>query len=88
MMLLDVFSNMPRAQVSESVMSFILWMMRESGSKDVPSLKRLQSVQQKLREQTGVKTFAQESALGNKFHMNDPRSIIEQVSTLVQLSVT
>jgi hypothetical protein len=78
-MLLDAFSNMPRAQVSDSVMKLILWMMKHSGSKDVPSFKRLQAVQRKLREQSGVKSLAQESALKNKFHVNDPRSIIEQV---------
>ncbi|KAJ7875768.1 hypothetical protein B0H14DRAFT_2306298, partial [Mycena olivaceomarginata] len=70
--------NMPRLRVSSSLTRVFLWMLRESGAKDVPSFDRLRQVQKEIRAEYGIPSIPCKSPLGNVFFINDPRTIIAQ----------
>ncbi|KAL0570869.1 hypothetical protein V5O48_011094 [Marasmius crinis-equi] len=76
MYLLDTIDNASRKRISSSVMQNFLWVLKESGVRDVPSLKRLRTCQEQLRKDTGIPSLPCKSFLGNIFHINDPRVII------------
>ncbi|KAJ7726859.1 hypothetical protein B0H14DRAFT_3098085 [Mycena olivaceomarginata] len=69
---------MPRLCVSSSLMRMFLWMLRESGAKDVPSFDRLRQVQKEIRAEYGIPSIPCKSPFGNVFFINDPRTIIAQ----------
>lgn len=77
--LLNILDNMPRLRVSSSLMRVFLWMLRESGAKDVPSFDRLRQVQKEVRAEYGIPSIPCKSPLGNVFFINDNRTIIAQV---------
>ncbi|KAF7349603.1 hypothetical protein MSAN_01685800 [Mycena sanguinolenta] len=59
-------------------MRVFLWILRETGARDVPSFDRLRQVQKQIREEYGIPSIPSKSAMGNVFFMNDPRAIIAQ----------
>jgi hypothetical protein len=77
--LLNILDNMPRLRVSSSLMRVFLWILRESGARDVPSFDRLRQVQKGIRDEYGIPSIPCKSPLGNVFYVNDPRTIIAQV---------
>lgn len=60
-------------------MKVFLWILRESGAKDIPSLDGLRKAQKKLRGKCGVPTIPKTSPRGNLYFMNDIRSIVAKV---------
>ncbi|KAJ7333330.1 hypothetical protein DFH08DRAFT_785684 [Mycena albidolilacea] len=76
MLLLDICDNLPRLPVSESLMRTFIWILKQCGANDVPSLDALRKTQKKLRNQCGVPTISCTSVQGKNFYINDPRAII------------
>ncbi|KAJ7354589.1 hypothetical protein DFH08DRAFT_922891 [Mycena albidolilacea] len=70
---------MPQLCVSSSLMCMFLWMLRESGAKDVPSFDCLCQVQKEIRAKYRIPSIPCKSPLGNVFFINNPRTIITQV---------
>ncbi|KAF7351786.1 hypothetical protein MSAN_01612000 [Mycena sanguinolenta] len=60
-------------------MRVFLWILRETGARDVPSFDRLRQVQKQIREEYGIPSIPSKSAMANVFFMNDPRAIIAQM---------
>jgi hypothetical protein len=79
MFLLDTLDSMPRLRVSDSLMKVFLWVLKASGTPDVPSFNELRKVQETLRDSSGVPSRLYKSACGNVFYMNDIRSIVTKV---------
>lgn len=79
MFLLDMLDNLPRLRLSDSQMRTILWVMKELGTRDIPSLSTLRRVQEKLRKDTAVQTTQYKSSESNIFYTNDIASQIAQV---------
>lgn len=79
MFLLDTLDSMPRLRVSDALMKVFLWVLKESGAPDVPSLGQLRKVQATLCDSSGVSSELHTSAHGNVFYMNDIRSIVSKV---------
>lgn len=84
MFLLDVLDNLPRLRLSSAQLRIILWIMKETGSRDVPSLYGLRQMQESL-EMLAVKTEQHQSSLGNTFFSNDINQIVAQVCVLALL---
>ncbi|KAJ7670812.1 hypothetical protein DFH06DRAFT_1320737 [Mycena polygramma] len=76
--LLDILDNLPRLRISSSLMRVFLWILKESGCKDVPSFDGLRRTQKKIRSEIGIPSIPCMSPLGNVFFMNDPRAIVAQ----------
>ncbi|KAJ7764704.1 hypothetical protein B0H16DRAFT_1798016 [Mycena metata] len=78
MFLLDTLDNLPRLRISSSMMRVFLWVLKESGCKNVPSFDSLRRFQKKLRAEVGIPSIPCKSPFGNIFFMNDPRAIVAQ----------
>ncbi|KAG8867809.1 hypothetical protein FRB98_003951, partial [Tulasnella sp. 332] len=78
MFLLDLLSNLPRLRLSDSHFRMILWVMKESGCRDVPALSALKALKKNLRERVGARTRQYKSDLGNVFYMNDVGYVLTQ----------
>lgn len=86
MFLLDVLDNLPRLRLSSAQLRIILWVMKETGSRDVPSLYGLRRMQESL-EKLAVTTKQYDSSLGNTFFSNDINQIVAQVRVVSLLLV-
>lgn len=60
-------------------MKAVIWMMKECGTKDVPSFSALRKKQKALTDDVGLKSRHHVSALGNHFYMNHPIDLIALV---------
>ena len=63
-------------------MNVFLWVLREAGAQNVPSLYHLRQVQTSLRKASGVPTMQHKSPKGNIYSMNDPRTLVAMVSDM------
>lgn len=86
--LLDLLDSMPRLQLSNDHMCMIIFVLKECGVPDVPSLETLRRVQDGLRENGSVPTTRHETERGNIFYVNDIGAQIAKVSLGAPVPVT
>jgi hypothetical protein len=80
MYLLDMLDNLPHLRMSNKHLEAILFVMRESGAQDVPSLDTLRCFQSKLSGSFACKPVHQVSADGNIYYINDIVAQVAEVS--------
>ncbi|KZV86368.1 hypothetical protein EXIGLDRAFT_622070, partial [Exidia glandulosa HHB12029] len=76
MFFLDLLGSLPRLRLSSAQMKMILFVMQETGARDVPTYDKLRNCQQRLRELCAPHTVQHESVRGNVFFSNDIRTTI------------
>ncbi|KAJ7880051.1 hypothetical protein B0H14DRAFT_2232084, partial [Mycena olivaceomarginata] len=64
---------------SDSLMQTFIWILKQCGSSDVPSLDALRKTQKKLQTQCRVPTISCTSIQGKNY---DPKAIIRMVNSL------
>ena len=74
---MDALDSLPRLRLSNAQMNAVMFVMREAGVVNVPSVKTLRRIQQKLRDRIAIPSIRKSSILGNVFYVND---ICEQVA--------
>lgn len=79
-MLLDILDNLPRLRMSNSQLRMTLWVMKESGAKNVPSYEAFRKMQTSLRELCGSVPKSYTSSIGNLFYVNDVRESVARVN--------
>ncbi|EIM79308.1 uncharacterized protein STEHIDRAFT_69687, partial [Stereum hirsutum FP-91666 SS1] len=70
MALVDLLDNLPRLPLSDELMRAVLFVMKETGAREVPSLDTLRRRQKEMSE-IGVPTTRHVSGQGNVFYMNN-----------------
>lgn len=81
MLYLDILDNLPRLRLSDEHLKMIMFVMKETGSREVPSFSGFRQFQEKLRAKCAPQTVLHRSELGNVFHSNDIRSSVAMVSS-------
>ncbi|OBZ65346.1 hypothetical protein A0H81_14668, partial [Grifola frondosa] len=76
MFMLNLLDNLPHLQLSDDHMKTILWVIRECGILNVPSLSALWKLQACLTKTTAMETHHHTSSLGNHFYMNHPLDLL------------
>ncbi|KAJ3859039.1 hypothetical protein EV359DRAFT_75733 [Lentinula novae-zelandiae] len=73
-----MLDNLPRLRLSSSHLKMILWIMRNSNPKDVPSYKTLREEQARLRNLCGIPSIQYKSQLGDIYYLNDVIDMIKK----------
>ncbi|KZV59214.1 hypothetical protein PENSPDRAFT_546886, partial [Peniophora sp. CONT] len=68
--------HMPRNRLSETVLKFVIWMLKELGVRDVPTYHAFRAAQRAMRADYGVPTHPFTSPFNNHFHQNDVAEIV------------
>ncbi|KAI0263371.1 hypothetical protein BC834DRAFT_997123 [Gloeopeniophorella convolvens] len=71
MYLLDMLDNLPRLRLSDKHLQAFLFVLKECGAENVPSLDSLRRLQKQLQEDIGPKPRRHVSAEGNIYYVND-----------------
>ncbi|KAJ7226230.1 hypothetical protein C8J57DRAFT_1197699 [Mycena rebaudengoi] len=74
MFMLDMLDNFPRMRLSDDHMKTVMWVMKELGTPDIPSFYALRKLQEKLRNDVGLKP--QHHVSPHQFYMNHPNDLI------------
>lgn len=83
MYLLHCTFNQARARFPVSQRRVILWLLKQCGTPDVPSLRAYQELDELLRKQCAVPTVRHKSDMRNIFYSNSIVELICKVSTVV-----
>ncbi|KAK7012712.1 hypothetical protein R3P38DRAFT_3587825 [Favolaschia claudopus] len=75
-MLLDIIDNLPRCRFTSDQMNIVIHFARQLGVPNIPSLKGLRKIQQKLQSSCGSEPTKVDSPQGNVFYMMDIRETI------------
>ncbi|KAG9107834.1 hypothetical protein FRC07_008574, partial [Ceratobasidium sp. 392] len=76
MFLLDLLDNIPRLRLSTEHLQLIVWVMKEAGCDDLPTISQLCETQERLRKTCAIKSHEYHSSQGNFFTMLDVPQII------------
>lgn len=77
---LDLLDSLPRLRMSDDQLKAVLWVMKECGTRDVPSFYKLRKAQERLRMMF-LTSREHISVSGKEFFANDPVEIIRLVSS-------
>ncbi|KAJ7073776.1 hypothetical protein C8F01DRAFT_1271598 [Mycena amicta] len=75
-MLLDIIDNLPRLRLSSSHLNIIIWLLKQCGVQNVPSLSSLRKTQAELTKLCGNEPQPYTSTAGNRFFVNDVRDSV------------
>ncbi|KAJ7062516.1 hypothetical protein C8F01DRAFT_986105 [Mycena amicta] len=75
-MLLDIIDNLPRLRLSSSHLNIIIWLLKQCGVPNVPSLSSLRKTQAELTNLCGNEPKPYVSTAGNRFFVNDVRDSV------------
>lgn len=84
--LLDLLDNLPRLRLSSNHMKMILFIMRNSDPKDVPSYKALRQEQAQLHNLCGIPSIQYKSQQGDIYYLNDVVDMMKKVSAMLVIN--
>lgn len=71
--------HLPRSTFSQRQLDLQLWLLQANGVTEIPSIRSMKILNEKLQQDTGIRTLEYEGALGHKFFVNSLGDIIAQV---------
>lgn len=80
--LLASLVNRPRMRLSKAQIGAILWLLRQLGHSDAPSLKTFQASQNRVRDVTALATVSTRTPTGKVFYRNRISALIRMVRCL------
>src|SRR5262244_2188528 len=84
MFYLNLLDNLPRHHISTPLMALFIFVMKECGAQDVPSLYKLRECQKKIQRQHTIPSVKWTSKLGNIIYINDIATIIANVGACLR----
>ncbi|KAK0448235.1 hypothetical protein EV421DRAFT_1900873 [Armillaria borealis] len=75
---LNILMHLPRSVFSHRQLDLFLWLLKENGVDDVPTVKTMQSLNDALQKLCSITSLAFDGALGHKYFMNDLAQLIAQ----------
>ncbi|PBK83841.1 hypothetical protein ARMGADRAFT_1048371 [Armillaria gallica] len=75
---LDILMHLPQSVFSHRQLDLFLWLLKENGINDVPSIKTMQSLNDALQKLCGIDMLAYDGTLRHKYFMNDLTQLIAQ----------
>ncbi|PBK79410.1 hypothetical protein ARMGADRAFT_1049148 [Armillaria gallica] len=75
---LDILMHLPRSVFSHEQLDLYLWLLEANKVDDVPSVKSMQALNERLQKMCGIDTMRKKGALGHLYYLNSLSQIIAQ----------
>jgi hypothetical protein len=86
MFMLDMLDNLPRLRLSDDHLRTIIWVMKECGTPNVPTISRLRKMQEALKTELKLDPEHHVSSTGCHVYMNHSVKLFGLVSNLLGAS--
>lgn len=85
--LLACLVNRPRMRLSKTQLGAILWLLRQLGHSNVPSVKAFQAMQDRVRDVTALPTVETRTPTGKVFYRNRIPDLVRMVWQFIWMSI-
>jgi hypothetical protein len=70
--------HLPRSVFSQRQVDLLLWLLRVNNVDDVPSVKSIKQIEDRIQRLCGIRSIPYDGALGHRYYVNSLSDIIQQ----------